>query len=53
MNPITHHDRDVVGIGRMMDHGAPGSHLEKLWDVVEEGEEDDGAEVEEAVVTLH
>lgn len=34
-------------------HGATGSQLEKLWDVVEKGEENNGAEVEEAVVTLN
>ena len=34
-------------------HRASGPHLEELGDVVEEGEEDDGAEVEEAVVALY
>ena len=37
----------------MMLHRAPGPDLEELGDVVEEGEEDDGTEVEEAVVTLN
>ena len=32
--------------------GAPGLHLEELWNVVNDGEEDDGAEVEEAIQAL-
>ena len=34
-------------------HRASGPHLEELRDVVKEGEEDDRAEVEEAVVALN
>ena len=34
-------------------HRASGPHLKELGDVVEEGEENDGAEVEEAVVALY
>ena len=32
--------------------GASGANLEELWDVVDEGEDDDGADIEESIETL-
>ena len=32
--------------------GASGANLKELWDVVDEGEDDDGADIEEPIETL-
>ena len=32
--------------------GASGANLKELWDVVDEGEDDDGADIEESIETL-
>ena len=37
--------------GRHSD-GASGANLKELWDVVDEGEDDDGADIEKSIETL-
>ena len=32
--------------------GASGANLKELWDVVDEGEDDDGADIEKSIETL-